>query len=131
MLELQKLKSAMETRFNVEITDDKLKGATLVMNRERGLRRRLAELMKSDAPPLTGRELLEMKSTISGIGADPDPSTRRQSLFSKNGAPLPDAKSRVRVLMTGVPVVHGSERVLNIIEDHGGLVVCMEQLQPA
>jgi len=39
---------------------------------------------------------------------------------------LKDAKSRVRVLMTGVPIVHGSERVLNIIEDNGGLVVCME-----
>ena len=28
--------------------------------------------------------------------------------------------------MTGVPVVHGAERVLDIIEDRGGLVVCME-----
>ncbi len=34
--------------------------------------------------------------------------------------------SRVRVLMTGVPMVHGAERVLEIIEDAGGLVVGME-----
>ena len=40
------------------------------MNRERGLRRKLAELMKSGSPPLTGRELLNMKSIISGIPAD-------------------------------------------------------------
>jgi benzoyl-CoA reductase/2-hydroxyglutaryl-CoA dehydratase subunit BcrC/BadD/HgdB len=28
--------------------------------------------------------------------------------------------------MTGVPIVHGAERVLDIIESHGGLVVCMD-----
>ena len=38
----------------------------------------------------------------------------------------PAGGPRVRELMTGVPIVHGAERVLDIIEDHGGLVVCME-----
>ena len=33
---------------------------------------------------------------------------------------------KVRVLMTGVPMVHGAERVVEIIESHGGLVVCMD-----
>ena len=28
--------------------------------------------------------------------------------------------------MTGVPVVHGAEKVLDIIESNGGLVVCMD-----
>ena len=37
-----------------------------------------------------------------------------------------DAETRVRVLMTGVPMVHGAERVLEIIEKSGGLVVAME-----
>lgn len=32
----------------------------------------------------------------------------------------------VRVLMTGVPLVHGAERVLDIVEQSGGLVVAME-----
>jgi benzoyl-CoA reductase/2-hydroxyglutaryl-CoA dehydratase subunit BcrC/BadD/HgdB len=37
-----------------------------------------------------------------------------------------EPRSRVRVLMTGVPQVHGAERILDLVEDHGGLVVCME-----
>ena len=37
------------------------------MNRERALRRELAELMKSDDPPLTGRQLLDCKSSIWGM----------------------------------------------------------------
>ena len=30
------------------------------------------------------------------------------------------------MLLTGVPMVHGAERVLEIIESHGGFVVCMD-----
>ena len=33
---------------------------------------------------------------------------------------------RVRVMMTGVPMVDGAEKVLDIIENCGGLVVAME-----
>jgi benzoyl-CoA reductase/2-hydroxyglutaryl-CoA dehydratase subunit BcrC/BadD/HgdB len=33
---------------------------------------------------------------------------------------------RPRVLMTGVPMAHGAERVIEIIENSGGLVVAME-----
>ena len=40
------------------------------MNRERRLRRQLADLMVAEPPPLTGRQLLEFKSIISGIEAD-------------------------------------------------------------
>ncbi len=32
----------------------------------------------------------------------------------------------MRVLLTGVPIVHGAERVLELIENRGGLVVCQE-----
>ncbi len=123
--ELRKFKSELETRLNVEITDDKIRDAIETMNRERGLRRELAALMKSDSPPLTGRQLLEFKSTISGISADFEQYEKALNLL-KDRVGDPDAASRVRVLMTGVPIVHGAERVLDLIEGRGGLVVCME-----
>lgn len=123
--ELRKFKEALETRFGVEITGEKIREAIDVMNRERALRRELAALMKADAPPLTGRELLDFKSSISGIPADFEQYEKAlETLQAKE--PCATMASRVRVLMTGVPVVHGTERVLNIVEDHGGLVVCME-----
>ena len=123
--ELRKFKSELETRLNVEITDDKIREAIETMNRERALRRELAALMNSDAPPLTGRQLLEFKSTISGISADFEQYEKALNLL-KDRVGDPDAASRVRVLMTGVPIVHGAERVLDLIEGRGGLVVCME-----
>jgi benzoyl-CoA reductase/2-hydroxyglutaryl-CoA dehydratase subunit BcrC/BadD/HgdB len=123
--ELRKLKAELESRFGLEIIDDAIREAIAVMNRERSLRRDLAGFMKADHPPLTGRQLLDLKSIISGIPADFDQYEKALELLQgKSGYAEPN--SRVRVLMTGVPLVHGAERVLDIIEDHGGVVVCME-----
>ena len=123
--ELHKLRRELESRFDVEITDSRIREAIAIMNKERDLRRRLAALMKEDNPPLTGRELLELKSSISGIEADFRQYDAALRLFKERSLE-PNASSQVRVLMTGVPMPHGVERVLEIIEDHGGLVVCME-----
>jgi benzoyl-CoA reductase/2-hydroxyglutaryl-CoA dehydratase subunit BcrC/BadD/HgdB len=125
LCELRKLKAELEKRFNVEITEEKLREAVCAMNRERDLRRKLSELMTSDSPPLTGRELLDLKSTISCIPADFEQYEKALAMLP-NRSIEPDASSRVRVLMTGVPTPHGAERVIEIIEDSGGLVVCME-----
>jgi benzoyl-CoA reductase/2-hydroxyglutaryl-CoA dehydratase subunit BcrC/BadD/HgdB len=141
--ELRKLKTRLEEAFGVTITDEKVRQAIRTMNRERALRRRLAELMKSDHPPLTGRQLLQFKSNISGIGADLAQYTRALEWYGAKGACCSDGRASVparpekscgdarptktvRVLMTGVPVVHGAERVVEIIESHGGLIVCMD-----
>src|ERR1035437_3524909 len=99
--EVRKFKEHLEQRFQTRITDVKLRDAARLMNRERGLRRQLADLMIRDQPPLTGRQLIEFKSIISGI-------------------------EKIRVLLTGVPIVHGAERVLELIEDAGAVVVGME-----
>jgi len=151
--ELRLFKAALESRFQVAITDDRIRSAIAVMNRERALRRALAELMKVEQPPLTGRQLLGFKSLISGIPADHEQYEAVLQLFVGRLAREPHAASclggqraevrsqksevgsgesearglrPVRVLLTGVPLVHGAERVMDIIETHGGLVVCQE-----
>jgi benzoyl-CoA reductase/2-hydroxyglutaryl-CoA dehydratase subunit BcrC/BadD/HgdB len=123
--ELRKLRTKLQDCFGVEITDKKIRQAISTMNRERQLRRELAALMKSDTPPLTGRQLLEFKSSISGLDADFEHYAEGILLYKLKK--VDEAKnSPVRVLMTGVPMVHGAERALEIIESQGGLVVCMD-----
>jgi benzoyl-CoA reductase/2-hydroxyglutaryl-CoA dehydratase subunit BcrC/BadD/HgdB len=123
--ELRRLRSALERRFGVGVTPARLRDAIARMNRERALRRDLAALMKRKAPPLTGRELLDYKSVISAI---PDDMAHYAAAVEKLSAAEGCASlaGRTRVLLTGVPVLHGAERVLDIIEDAGGLVVCLE-----
>jgi benzoyl-CoA reductase/2-hydroxyglutaryl-CoA dehydratase subunit BcrC/BadD/HgdB len=123
--ELRKLKNKLEEHSSVKVTNVKIKQAIKIMNRERVLRRELAALMKSKSPLLTGRQLLDFKSIISGIDADFDQYSKAIDVL-KNQKACSGENSAVRVLLTGVPIVHGAERVLDIIELHGGLVVCMD-----
>jgi benzoyl-CoA reductase/2-hydroxyglutaryl-CoA dehydratase subunit BcrC/BadD/HgdB len=125
--EVRKLKEHLEQRFSVSISDEKLRDAVRLMNRERGLRRQLADLMTREHPPLTGRQLIEFKSIISGIEADLEQYQQALDIFG-NGAVAPEVEARppVRVLLTGVPLVHGAERVLDLIEGCDAVVVCME-----
>jgi len=122
--ELRRLRAQLETRYNITITDGKLRSAIRTMNQERQLRRDLAGLMQAHNPPLTGKTLLNLKSLISGNSADFEQYAQALTLLktqedSSNGA-------KVRVLLTGVPVPHGAERVVDLIEDKQGLIVCME-----
>lgn len=122
--EIRRFKRELERRFNVQITNDLLVKAIKVMNRERDLRRRLAALMEADQPPITGRQLADLRSSISGISCDLKQYDR--ILRWAQTAPRVSKPNAVRVLMTGTPMAHGAERVLEIVENCGGLVVCME-----
>jgi benzoyl-CoA reductase/2-hydroxyglutaryl-CoA dehydratase subunit BcrC/BadD/HgdB len=130
--ELDEFRAFLSKRFATVVTDDRLREAIRLVNRERSLRRQLAELMKSDQPPLTGRQLLDCKSSISAMPAAMQQYRRVLDALGGNGSnstrsPSPAHRdSRVRVQMTGVPMVHGAERVLDIVENSGGLVVAME-----
>lgn len=121
--EVRRLAGELERRFGVAITADRLRQASALMNRERALRLRLAGLMESDAPPLNGRQLLDLKSLASGIPADLDEYER---LLTALPARRPTPRDAVRVLLTGVPVPHGAEKVVDLIEAHGGQVVVHE-----
>ena len=124
--EVRKFKEHLEQRFQTRIMDEKLRDAARLMNRERGLRRQLADLMIRDQPPLTGRQLIEFKSIISGIEADLQQYERAIQLFGDNTGSQSPGNAKIRVLLTGVPIVHGAERVLELIEDAGAVVVGME-----
>ncbi len=123
--EVHRFKEQLERRFKVDITPQRLRDAVGVMNRERSLRRSLAALMKADCPPLSGRQLLDLRSGIPGMpGAAEQMDLALQTLSRRGG----DERlgGRVRVLLTGVPTVRGAERVVELIEDRGGLIVCTE-----
>ncbi len=130
--EVRKFKEFLEQRWRTKITDAKLCEAIHLMNRERGLRRQLADLMAVEHPRLTGRQLLDFKSIISGVEADLQQYQRAIQQYGggTEGPLTPNAsrssKPKVRVLLTGVPMVHGAERVLELIENSGAVVVCME-----
>jgi benzoyl-CoA reductase/2-hydroxyglutaryl-CoA dehydratase subunit BcrC/BadD/HgdB len=134
--ELKKLRAFLAERFQTEITDDKIRDVMRKLNRERALRRKLATLMQADRPPLSGRQLLDCKSSIWAMPEALEKYERAiETLRNKAGemasaqqmeTAQKETEKKVRVMMTGVPIVHGAERVLDVIEYCGGLVVAME-----
>ncbi len=124
--ELRKLKSKLETKYGVEITDEKLREAIRAGNHERNLRRNLAELMKRDTPPYSGYDLLSMCSLISNIPSDLE---QYEKIYNA-ALSLPDEprtiRSPVRVMLTGVPTPHGTNRLMELIESLGATVVVIE-----
>ncbi len=123
--ELRALVAVLAEKLASSPSQDGIEGAIRAMNRERSLRRELAALMQSAVPPLTGRELLDCRSVISGVPMILEQYERTLEMLRAREA-RGETQSRVRVLMTGVPIVRGAERVVDIIEGAGGLVVCME-----
>jgi benzoyl-CoA reductase/2-hydroxyglutaryl-CoA dehydratase subunit BcrC/BadD/HgdB len=123
--ELRALVAVLAEKLGGSPSQDGIESAIRAMNRERSLRRDLAALMQSDAPPLTGRQLLDCRSIIAGVPVALEQYERTLDML-RAGEARGEMNSGVRVLMTGVPIVRGAERVVDIVEGAGGLVVCME-----
>ena len=113
VLEVRKLAQQLATRFAVDITEAKLTQAIQLMNRERSLRRQLADLMVAEPPPLTGRQLLDFKSIISGIEADLQQYERALRQYAPaNAGPQPPAVShQSSVISYQSPVTHHASRI--------------------
>ncbi len=118
--EIVALRRRLEELTGNDISDDKLREAIRLMNRERGLRRAVARLAGRG---LTGRDVLDAKSLISGIPEDLEAyELAVEQAGSLDGVP----SGRPRVLLTGVPAPHGAEKVLDIIEAAGATIIAQE-----
>lgn len=125
--EIVKMKKYLENKFKVSITDDKLRQAINTMNRERRLRREIAELAAEMPPLISGSNVLLAKSIISGIPKDYEMYENMVRDFKKQGKRNGEKLAGLtRVLLTGVPIPHEAEKVMNIIEESGGAVVAQE-----
>ncbi len=118
--ELAGLRRRLEDLTGAEITDERLREAIRLMNRERALRRKIARLAGRG---LTGREVLAAKNVISGI---PEDLKAYEDILAEAAAAEPDLPTRPRILMTGVPMPYGAEKVIDIIEEAGATVVAQE-----
>ena len=118
--EIGGLRRRLEALTGVVITEDRLRDAIRLMNRERALRRAIARLAGRG---MTGREVLAAKSVISGIPEDL--AAYEEILAQARALPTPDS-TRPAVLITGVPMPNGAEKVIDIIEEAGATVVAQE-----
>ncbi len=129
--EILELKQVVEGLTGKEITGEKLARSIQLLNRERQALKRLMDVTKTKPSPLTGMELLEILFKT-GFFADKEKGISLMNeiadacqAMSRNGE-SPYTVDTPRILMTGVPVGLGSDKVIRIIEESGANVVAYE-----
>lgn len=129
--EVIKLKERLEAEFSVTITDQDLREAIQLMNEERRSLKDLQDIAKLKPSPISGMDLL-MALYNRGFSTDKKEvvlmvdrlTLELRELHSQGVTPF--TQKTPRILLTGVPVGVGSHKVVQIIEDSGGNVVCFE-----
>lgn len=129
--EMVLLKERLEREFGLEITEEKLRAAIKDRNEERKLLKEFYELSTLCPPPMTGLEQLQV---LYGFGFKMDRQEKKQTLTqmikdireSYEQGERKVSADKPRILITGCPLGGATEKVVKIIEELGGVVVCFE-----
>lgn len=129
--EVKRMKERLETEFGVTIAEQDLTDAIRLANEERRSLKDLQDICKTKPAPISGMDLL-MVLFMRGFCHD---KTEAVALVDRLVAELkemagqgvtPFNNKTPRILLTGVPVGMGSHKVVQVIEECGGNVVCFE-----
>ncbi|MBU5312652.1 2-hydroxyacyl-CoA dehydratase family protein [Tissierella carlieri] len=129
--EMVKFKNFIEEKLGVEITDEKLKNAIKLMNRERDAMKRLHKLNAHKPAPLSGMDMM-LAQWLKGFNVDKESGI---NLIERLIAEIEDRMEKgiyafdetaPRILLTGCPIGAGSEKVLKALEEAGASVVALE-----
>lgn len=129
--EMVRFKEYLEKQFGVEITDEKLREAIKLMNRERKAMKKLHQLNAHKPAPMTGMDMM-LAQWLKGFNVDKEAGIELIERVVKEieeqmakGVYAFDEKAP-RILLTGCPIGSGSEKVLKILEESGASVVALE-----
>ena len=124
------LKEKLEQKFNVEITEEKVREQVSIMNRNRLALRGFYELMKLDPHPMAGLNLysvlygssfkFDREKAIEEVTALTE---RIKKEYEEGKCDIP---KRPRIMVTGCPIGGNAMKVVRAIEENGGNVVCYE-----
>jgi benzoyl-CoA reductase/2-hydroxyglutaryl-CoA dehydratase subunit BcrC/BadD/HgdB len=129
--EVRKLKAFMEQELGANITDEHLRKAIRETNEERTLLKQIHESRKHHPVPMMGVDLVGL-TTMYYYSVD------RQEYREKLSSLLQELKRKIqdkefacgqerpRILWTGLGNSLGCDKVLKLVEECGGVVVCQE-----
>lgn len=129
--EVTALKERLESEFGVTITEADLRGAIKLMNAERRALKALQDTAKLKPAPMSGHDILTVLFN-KGFATDKQAAidlvyelVEQANEIAKQGQ-SPFTEKTPRILLTGVPVGLGSDKVVKLVEECGGNVVCFQ-----
>ncbi|MFC2059243.1 2-hydroxyacyl-CoA dehydratase subunit D [Chloroflexota bacterium] len=122
---IKALKVKLEDITGAEITDQKLREAIELSNRERALLTAISSMRKAESPPISGKDFMELNHA--SFLADKKVMVKvLESLcteLKKKESPRPKGP---RILLTGSTLAFGDYKVYELIEATGAMVVIEE-----
>ncbi len=132
--EIIRLKEVLESNFNTTITEEQIKEAIKLKNRERVVLKKFYGLGKLNPPAIAGSDILKVlygstfkfdrEDTIEEVSALTD-----KILSDYNAGEQLEKKPRI--LITGCPIGGVTEKVVQAIENNGATVVFYENCMGA
>lgn len=127
--ELKAFKNKLEETFDVTITEDQIKDAIHLKNRERQAKKDFYQLGQLNPPALSGAEIFKVmygsqykfdkEENIASLEA----ATAAIKARYQSGEKL---ERKPRILITGSPMGGVTEKVIRAVEENGGTVVAYE-----
>lgn len=127
--EILRLQSALEQQFNCTISEQDLRAAITLKNRERAALSSFYRLGQLNPPALSGSEILKVvygatfKFDKNALIDELNALSEKVRSEYQQGKRLED---RPRILITGCPIGGAAEKVVRAIEENGGWVVGYE-----
>jgi benzoyl-CoA reductase/2-hydroxyglutaryl-CoA dehydratase subunit BcrC/BadD/HgdB len=131
LIELKRVMRRLEEEFAVQITEEKLHEAIKLCNDERRSFQALQDVCRRKPSPITGQDMLTVLhnrgfTVDKRHGIDLVDSLTKELLETARAGISPFTNFTPRILLTGVPVGIGSDKVVRLVEECGGSVVCFE-----
>lgn len=126
--EVIRLKKRIEEYSGVSITEEKLKNAVTLLNRERAAKKRLMDVNKQNPAPLRGSQIIEILFRAGFLFDKEEGIACMEEVAAKaeEQATQSEQKRGKRILLSGVPVGLGSDKVITIVEQCGADVIAFE-----
>jgi len=127
--ELERFKDIVEKQTGIVITPNRLHDAIRLMNRKRLTRKAVMDLNMSNPAPLSGSMLLAALYKTGFLADKGKALGIMEEIISEARASCPSpetAGKRKRLLLTGVPVGLGSDKIIKIVEQSGADIVAFE-----
>lgn len=128
LAEVEELKQKLEQTFQTDITEEKLRTAIKAMNEERRLILAIQELGQHRPAIVSGYEIAQTRYRVAGFSKHLEQMKHFLAMANQRleqGHQVAPANAP-RVLLTGCPTGHGTEKLIEIIEECGGVVVVQE-----
>ena len=132
--EVIRLKEYLEKKFSVVITDDAVKEAARINNEVSQALKKFCDLMKNDPVPMTGKDMFDVvygstfKLDRQELPAEIEELTER---IAKEYEEDKTHSKKPRILITGCPIGGATEKIIDAVEENGGMVVAYENCSGA